>query len=63
MCNEGGHLEPDMRARLVACEVSKERKYDLVHASTPPLEAKKLLLARYASERTRKGEAVEAVIC
>jgi hypothetical protein len=40
-CNTGDHIEPDMRARLVACEVNKEGKNDLFHASTPRLEAKK----------------------
>ena len=26
MCNKGKHIAPDMRARLVACEVSKEER-------------------------------------
>ena len=56
MCNKGDHIEPDMRARLVACEVYKEGKNDFFHASTPPLEDKKLTFARYASERTRKSK-------
>ena len=41
MCNKGDNLAPDMRARLVACEVNKEGKNDLFHAPTPPLEANK----------------------
>ena len=45
-----------MRARLVACKINKESNNDLFHASTPPLGAKNLLVARYASERARDGE-------
>ena len=40
----------------MACELNKESKSDLFHASTPPLEAKKVLFARYASERARNGK-------
>ena len=56
MCNKGDSTNPDMRARLVACEVNKEGKNDLFHASTPPLEAKKALFSQYASQRTRGGK-------
>ena len=56
VCNKGDHLEPDVRARFVACEINKEGKNDLFNASTPPLEAKKFLFARYASERVRDGK-------
>ena len=55
MCNKGDSTDPDMRARLVACEVNREGKNDLFHASTPPLEAKKALFSMYASHRTREG--------
>ena len=48
MCNKGDSTEPDCRARLVACEVNKTgEKNDLFYASTPPLEAKKAMFARY----------------
>ena len=56
MCNKGDSSSPDMRARLVACEVNKEGKNDLFYASTPPLEAKKALFSMYASLRTRNGK-------
>ena len=47
--------EPDCRARLVACEVNKTgEKNDLFYASTPPLEAKKAMFARYV-EHARAG--------
>ena len=40
MANKGDSKEPDVRARLVACEVNKGgEKVDAVDASTPPLEA------------------------
>ena len=54
-CNKGDAESPDIRARLVACEVNKGDKHDAFYASTPPLEAKKLLFARYAQERSRQG--------
>ena len=44
----GDHADPDMRARLVACEVNEEGNNDLFPASTPPLEANNLLFDRYA---------------
>ena len=55
-CNKGDALNPDIRARLVACEVNKGDKHDSFFASTPPLEAKKLLFAEYAKQRTRDGK-------
>ena len=42
MCNKGDNDVPDVRARLVACEVNKGDKQDAFYASTPPLESKKL---------------------
>ena len=56
MVNEGNSSEPDVRARLVGCEVIKTgEKNDAFLASTPPLEAKKIMFSQYASERQRKG--------
>ena len=40
--NKGDHSQPDIRARLVAQEVNTYRSDDFF-ASTPPLEAKRLL--------------------
>ena len=56
MFNKGDAINPDMRARLVACEVNKEGKNDLFYASTPPLESKKILFSRFSSERHRNGQ-------
>ena len=53
LCNKGDAEHPDMRARLVACEVNKGQKDAAFYASTPPLESKKLLFSQYASERER----------
>ena len=58
-CNKGDAQNPDIRCRLVACEVNKDGKQDNFFASTPPLEAKKLLFARYARERRRKGKCLQ----
>ena len=58
-CNKGDAQNPDIRCRLVACEINKDGKQDSFFASTPPLEAKKLLFARYAKERRRKGKCLQ----
>ena len=46
---------PDIRARLVACEVNTF-KSEAVHACTPSLEAKRLLFSRWAKERSHMGK-------
>lgn len=57
MANKGDADEPDVRARLGGCEVNKNgKKNDAFYASTPPLEAKKMLFSEFASERKRKGK-------
>ena len=56
VCNKGDSTSPDVRARLVSCELNKDGRNDAFSASTPPLEAKKALFVKYASERTRKGQ-------
>ena len=53
LCNKGDLKARDMRARFLACEVNTGDRHDSFYASTPPLEAKKLLFNRYAAERTR----------
>ena len=53
LCNKGDSSDPDMRARLVACEVNKTGKDDACYASTPPGESKKILFSMYASQRFR----------
>ena len=52
-CNKGDEESPDIRCRLVACEINKGDRPDNFFASTPPLEEKKLLFARFAQERKR----------
>ena len=54
MSNKEDADTPDCRARLVSCELNKDGKVDAFSASSPPLEAKKLLFAKYASTR-KKG--------
>ena len=57
LCNKGDYDKPDVRARLVACEVNKGGdRQDAFFASTPPLEAKKILFSRLAQERKRGGK-------
>ena len=50
MCNKGDAGRPDIRARLLACELNTFKSDDFF-ASTPPLEAKRLLLSQLASQR------------
>ena len=47
ICDKGDRTAPDVRARLVACEVAHNKSEELF-ASTPPLEAKRLLFSEYA---------------
>ena len=54
LSNKGDASEPDVRARLVAQEISLHHD-ESFYAATPPLEAKRLLLSQFASERTRDG--------
>ena len=56
LCNKGDHLAPDVRARLVSCELNNGERNDMFSASTPLLEAKRLLFTRYVSERHRKNK-------
>ena len=43
LCSKGDADEPDLRARFVACEINRGDRQDQFFASTPPLEAKKML--------------------
>ena len=58
LSNKGDASSPDVRARLVACEVNcggvKEERVD---ASTPPLEAKRLLFAKCGDQPMINGSA------
>ena len=56
LCNKGDSSSPDVRARLVSCELNNGEKNDFFSASTPPLEGKRMLFSRYVSERQRKGK-------
>ena len=57
--NKGDNEHPDVRARLVEQEVNTY-KSDEYFASTPPLEAKRLLFSELASKRKLKdGRALE----
>ena len=50
ICNTGDHDAWDIRARLVACELNQYKTVEF-YASTPPLEAKRLSLSQFATER------------
>ena len=53
ICGYYDDATPDIRARLVACEVAHD-KSDTFFASTPPLEALNMLLSKYCSRRWDK---------
>ena len=57
LSNTGDAANHDVRARLVACEVNYGgAKEECFYASTPPLEAKKLLFAKYADQPVVKNK-------
>ena len=58
LCNKGDEDSPDVWARLVVCEIARDKQKQL-YASTPPLEAKKFLFSRYARGRTRNNEPLQ----
>ena len=58
LCNKGDEASPDVRARLVACEIARDKQSQF-YAPTPPLEATKFLFSRYARERTRNNEPLQ----
>ena len=54
-CNKRDIHDPDVRARLVAQEVNTHPE-DSFFAATPPLEAKRMLMSEFATERYRDGK-------
>ena len=52
ICNKADDENYDVRARLVACEINTHKSDDYF-ASTPPLEAKRLLFSEYAATARR----------
>ena len=52
--NKGDLSQPDCRARYVACEIATHEDHACVF-SDPALEAKRILLSQWASERVRGG--------
>ena len=61
LCNKGDDLEPDVRARLVACEVNHgDDAGGAFYASTPPLECKRMLFSDVATRKLGKtGKALK----
>ena len=60
LCNKGDAAHPEVRARLVACEVKTfEDTTGAFAAATPPLEAKRMLLSQYATEQTQDGDPLQ----
>ena len=56
-CNKGDLSDPDVRCRLVAQEVNHgDGPTDAFYAATPPLEAKRMLMSQWATERKRDGQ-------
>ena len=56
MCNKGDAETSDCRARLVSCQINKDGKVDAFATSTPPLEAQKILFAKFASSRRKNNK-------
>ena len=54
--NKGDASKPDIRARLVACELNTYTdESGLFYAATPPLEAKRILLSEHATKREQES--------
>ena len=52
ICNKGDAEHPEVRARLVACEINNYTdESGLFYAATPPLEAKRMILSESATKR------------
>ena len=58
LCNKGDAEHPDVRARLVGCEINTY-KDDSLYASTPPLEAKRKLLSECATHGRNNGKPLQ----
>ena len=58
LCNKGDTARPDVRARLVATEINKDGPIAHFAASTPPLEGKKALFAKFVSHRRTGKDAL-----
>ena len=56
--NNGDVADPDVRARYVACETNTSDDLSDV-AATPPLEANRLPMPQWMSQRTRDGERLQ----
>ena len=56
LCNKGDSEQPDVKARLVSCELNNGERNDMFAASTPPLEGKRMLFTRFVSEQKRSGK-------
>ena len=54
LCNKGDQVNPDVRARLVATEINKDGPIAHFAASTPPLEGKKAIFAKFVSHRRNR---------
>ena len=54
LCNKGDAAHPDVRARLVGCEINTY-KDDSFYASTPPLESKRMLISEFATRRVARN--------
>ena len=60
LSNKGDAQCPDVRARLVACEVNHSNtKESDFFTSTPPLEAKRMLFSKYANEPVKNNIKME----
>ena len=53
--NKGDVKHPEVRARLVAKEIKRDKREDLF-AATPPLEAKKALFSQCVSRKAKSGK-------
>lgn len=62
-CNKGDNEQPDVRMRLVSCELNKGGEKSMeFFASTPPLESQQLMFSRFASEPYREVDGAQVPV-
>ena len=59
----GGSESPDVRARLVSCELNQGDRHDALSASTPPLEVEAHWIILLDFRTQAKGQTPQNILC
>ena len=63
LANKGDSSNPDVRARLVSCELNNGEKNDFFSASTPLLEGKRMLFLQVCQRTEPQGQTSQDLLC